>query len=188
MTGHVRRRGARSWEIKFDIGVDPLTGKRRIRYAAFKGTKREAQIKMAALITSVGTGSYVEPSKTTLADFVRARVDQWEAAADISARTAQRYRQLVENQIAPHIGGRARQKLSRLDIEGWHNSLHQSGLAARTIGHAHRVLGKALSDAESDGLVVKNVCRLRKAPKGADKEMVIVQDVPDFIAKIHGTH
>ena len=62
---------------------------------------------------------YVEPSKTTLADFVRARVTQWEAAGDISARTAQRYRQLVENQIAPHIGSRALQKLTRLDIEGW---------------------------------------------------------------------
>src|SRR5258707_3458591 len=187
MTGHVRRRGARSWEIKFDIGVDPLTGKRRIRYAAFKGTKREAQIKMAALITSVGAGSYVEPSKTTVADFVRARVTQWEAAGDISARTALRYRQLVENQIAPHIGAKALQKLTRLDIEGWHNSLHQGGLAARTIGHAHRVLSKALSDAESDGLVVKNVCKLRKAPKVAESEMVIVQDVPGIVAKLRGS-
>jgi intergrase/recombinase len=162
MTGHVRRRGARSWEIKFDIGTDALTGKRRIRYAAFKGTKREAQIKMAALITSVGTGSYVEPSKSTVADFVRARVTQWEAAGDISARTAQRYRQLVENQIAPHIGSRALQ-------------------------NAHRVLSKALSDAESDGLVVKNVAKLRKAPKVAEQEMMIVQDVPALVGKLRGS-
>jgi hypothetical protein len=102
MKGHIRRRGERSWEIKFDTGADPLTGRRRIRYLSFKGTKREAQVKLAELIAAVGRGSYVEPSKTTVADFVRARVDQWEAAGDISARTAQRYRQLVENQIAPH--------------------------------------------------------------------------------------
>jgi hypothetical protein len=31
MTGHIRRRGTRSFELKFDTGVDPLTGKRRIR-------------------------------------------------------------------------------------------------------------------------------------------------------------
>jgi len=187
MKGHIRQRGKRSFELKFDAGRDPATGERKIQYASFKGTKREAQIKLAALITSVGAGAYVEPSKSTVADFVRARVIQWEAAGDISARTAQRYRQLVENQIAPHIGAKALQKLTRLDIEGWHNLLHQGGLAARTIGHAHRVLGKALSDAESDGLVVKNVCKLRKAPKVAESEMVIVRDVHGLVDKLQGS-
>ena len=78
------------------------TGQRKTQYVTFRGTKREAQIKLAALIASVGQGSYVEPSKTTVAEFVRGRVDIWEAAGDITARTAKRYRQLVENQIAPH--------------------------------------------------------------------------------------
>ena len=187
MKGHIRQRGKNSFELKFDAGRDPATGKRRIQYASFKGTKRQAQIKLAELITAVGAGSYVEPSKSTVAEFVRARVDQWQAGGDISARTAQRYRQLVENQIAPHIGAKALQKLTRLDIEGWHNTLHQGGLAPRTIGHAHRVLSKALSDAESDGMVVRNVCKLRKAPKVAESEMVIVQDVPGLVAKLRGS-
>ena len=94
---------------------------------------------------------------------------------------------MVENQIAPHIGAKALQKLTRLDIEGWHNTLHQGGLAPRTIGHAHRVLSKALSDAESDGMVVRNVCKLRKAPKVAESEMAIVQDVPGLVAKLRGS-
>ena len=59
-------------------------------------------------------------------------------------------------------------------------------LAARTIGHAHRVLSRALSDAESDGVVVRNVCKLQRAPKVAESEMVIVQDVPAFVDKIRG--
>lgn len=187
MKGHIRQRGKNSFELKFDAGRDPASGKRRIQYASFKGTKRQAQIKLAELITAVGSGSYVEPSKSTVAEFVRARVDQWQGGGDISARTALRYRQLVENQVAPHIGAKALQKLTRLDIEGWHNTLHQGGLAPRTIGHAHRVLSKALSDAESDGMVVRNVCKLRKAPKVAESEMVIVQDVPSFVAKLRGS-
>ena len=44
MTGHVRRRGQRSWELKFDLGTDPATGKRKTRYQSFKGTKREAEL------------------------------------------------------------------------------------------------------------------------------------------------
>jgi hypothetical protein len=40
MTGHVSRRSARSWELKFDVGFDAKDN-RRIRYVTFKGTKRE---------------------------------------------------------------------------------------------------------------------------------------------------
>jgi hypothetical protein len=70
-------------------------------------------------------------------EFVRSRVTQWEGAGTITARTAERYRQLTENQIVPHIGNTLVQKLTRLDVEGWHTTLRIGGLAARTIGHAH---------------------------------------------------
>jgi integrase len=185
--GHITKRGKNSWRLKFDDGRDPATGKRKIQYRTFRGTKREAQIEMAKVITSVGTGSYVEPSKTTVADFVRARVTQWEAGGGISARTAARYRQLVENQIVPHLGVKPVQKLTRLAIEGWHTTLRTGGLAARTIGHAHRVLGKALRDAERDDLVTRNVCKLQAAPRVGESEMVIVRDVAGFVAKLHGS-
>ena len=84
MSGHIRQRGERSWELKFDLGRDPVTGKRQIRYHTFKGTKREAQVKLAELIVAVGSGSYIEPNKIAVANFVRARVDQWEAGRTTS--------------------------------------------------------------------------------------------------------
>jgi integrase len=186
MKGHIRQRGKRSFELKFDAGRDPATGARKIQYISFKGTKREAQVKLAELITSVGKGAYVEPHKVAIADFVRARVDRWEAAGAISARTAQRYRQLVEHQIAPHLGAKPLQKLTRLDVEEWHTTLRHGGLASRTIGHAHRMLSKALGDAERDGAVVKNVCKLQKAPRITEREMVIVQDVAGLVDKLRG--
>src|SRR6185437_8734240 len=103
MSGHIRRRGKHSWELKFAAGIDPATGKRRTRYASFKGTKREAEIKLAELITSDAKGSYVERSKLTVASHVESRIEQWESAKDISAKTAERYRELLVNQIRPHI-------------------------------------------------------------------------------------
>ena len=123
MKGHLRQRGKRSFELKFDAGRDPATGERKIQYISFKGTKREAQVKLAELIASVGKGAYVEPHKVTVAEFVRARVDQWEAGGDISASTAQRYRQLAENQIVPQLGAMLLQKLRPLDVETWHTAL-----------------------------------------------------------------
>ena len=116
------------------------------------------------------------------------RVDQWEAKGDITARTAQRYRQLVEHQIVPHPRSKLVQKLKPGDVESWHATLRTSGkvrgkgdLSMRTIGHAHKILGKVLADAAKNELVHRNVARLVERPK-ADGDngdgMVIVKDVP----------
>jgi integrase len=183
MKGHIRQRGSRSFELKFDAGRDPATGNRIIQYQSFKGTKREAQIKLASLIAAVDAGSFVEPSKITIIEFVRQRVDAWQASGAITAKTAQRYRELTENQIV-HIGAKPLQKLRPLDIEGWHATLKNSGLAPRTIGHAHRVLSKALKDAVANDMLVKNVATAKPAPKVVDDEMVIVRDVPDLVEKL----
>jgi integrase len=148
---------------------------------------------LAELITAVDQSKYVETNKIIVAEFVRARVNHWEAAGDISARTAARYRELIENQIVPHIGAKLLQKLRTLDIEEWHTTLRtngkangKGGLAPRTIGHAHRVLGKALRDAAKNELVVKNVVASQSVPKVDDDEMVIVKDVPAFIEMVRG--
>jgi integrase len=48
-------------------------------------------------------------------------------------------------------------------------------------------LGKALKDAARNDLVTRNVTKVQSAPKVADDEdMVIVQDVPDLVAKLTG--
>jgi integrase len=195
MRGHIQQRGKRSWRLKFDAERDPVTGKRRVQYHTFRGSKRQAQAKLAELLAAVGRSEYVEPSRTTVAEFVRARVDQWEAAGDISARTAQRYRQLVENQIVPQLGNKLLQKLRPLDVEQWHTSLRtsgrvrgQGGIAARTIGHAHRVLSKALRDAARHELVTRNVAKAQLAPKVNESNgMAIVQDVPSLVEKLRGS-
>jgi integrase len=193
--GNITQRGKNSFRLKFDAGRDPATGKRNIQFHTFRGTKRQAQTKLAELIASVDKGGYIEPSQTTVAEFARARVDQWEATNDISARTAQRYRGLVEHQIVPHLGAMMLQKLRPLDIERWHSTLRNSGrmrgkgnLSARTIGHAHKVLGKALADAARNELISRNVARLRPPPKVADTtdEMAIIRDVPALVEKLQG--
>jgi hypothetical protein len=77
MTGHIRRRGERSWELKFDIGTDPQTGKRLTRHHSFEGTKREAEAELIRLKAGVDRGEYVDPSKLTVSEFL----DRWEGWA-----------------------------------------------------------------------------------------------------------
>jgi integrase len=193
MKGHIRQRGKQSWELKFDAGRDPATGKRNVRFHSFRGTKREAQNRLAELITAVSADTYIEPNKITVATFVAARIDQWEAAGDISARTAQRYRQLLTHQIAPLIGTKLLQKMRPLDVEDWHTALRttgrasgKGGVSARTVGHAHRVVSKALRDAERNGLVNRNACRTTSAPRVRSRDMIIVTDVAALVEKLRG--
>ena len=51
MKGHIRERSPGHWAIVLDVR-DPATGKRRRKWHAFAGTKRQAQIECARLIAS----------------------------------------------------------------------------------------------------------------------------------------
>lgn len=199
--GHIRPRGKNSWELKFDAGRDPATGRRKTQYVSFRGTKREAQVKLASLIAAVGKGSYVEPSRLTVAEHVRARVAQWAAAYDpaaktgISPKTAERYNELVENQIVPHLGAKPVQKLKPLDIEAWHTTLRnqgrkdgKGGVSARTIGHAHRILVHALADGMKNDLVTKNVASIEGAPTvdGDELQVIPKERIGELIEKLRG--
>src|SRR5215469_2568658 len=183
MTGHIRRRGEHSWELKFDDGRDPATSKRIIRYASVKGTRKDAQRKLVELLKSQHDGSYVEPSKLTVAEHVRARVKQWEANGDIGAKTAERYREMTERQIVPYLGAKLVQKLKPADVEAWHSTLKAKGrkggtggLARKTIVHCHAVLRKALNDALRNDLVTKNVAISQQPPRGTSREVTILTD------------
>jgi integrase len=185
--GGIDARATDTWRLRYRIDGRPYS-------TTFHGSLTDARKELRRLIKSGDDGTHVEPSRLTVGAFVSTRVDQWEASGDISARTAQRYRELVTNQIKPHMGDKVLQKLRPLDIEQWHSALRtegrangRGGIAPRTIGHAHRVLGKALSDAAKNDLVSKNVCKLETAPRVDDEEIVIVKDVPGLLAKLPGS-
>jgi integrase len=194
MKGHIRRRGENSFELKYDAGADPRTGARRTKYVSFKGSKREAQVKLAELIAAVGSGTHIDASKVTISEFLDGRIDQWESSGKISTRTAERYREFANYQIAPHIGAIVLQKLTALDIEQWHTTLltkgrirqkWKGGVAPRTVRHAHRLLSEALDDAVGS-VIARNVLKEKKArpPRVPDVEKVIVKDVAGFMEKI----
>jgi integrase len=179
MSGHVRRRGQRSWELKFDIGTDPLTGKRITKYHSFKGTKREAEAELVRLKAGADRGDYVDPSKTTLAEFL----DRWErdwAAVNVGPKTLERYRELLKCHVRPHVGAVAIQKLQPVHLAELYAKLLREGrgdgrgLAARTVGHVHRAIHKALVVATEWGVVQRNVADVAKPPKVQAGEIEIL--------------
>jgi integrase len=177
MSGHVRRRGERSWELKFDSGTDPLSGRRVTKYHSFKGTKREAEKKLAELMTAAEKGEYVDPSKVTLAEFL----DRWEiwAATQVSAKTLERYKELARHHVCPHIGAARIQKLKAINFNELYGKLQQAkpqgaGLAPRTIGHVHRLLHGVVGRAVKWGVITSNPVAIAEPPRVESVEIEIL--------------
>jgi integrase len=126
MSGHIRRRGERSWEIKFELGVDPTTGKRRIRYASFKGTKKQAEIELARLVSEQAAGLGVDPNKLSTAEFLATWLKDW-AAQNVSPRTFQQHGETVQRYIAKRIGQVPIQKLRPNHLQSLYADIQRSG-------------------------------------------------------------
>jgi len=168
MRGHIQRRGKYSWRLKFDLGRDPVTGARLTRFVTVRGKRQDAERELTRLLSAAENGTLVEPAKTTVADTLRAWLD---GPHGLAAKTAERYGELADRQIIPHLGNIALQKLKPAQIQDWHAKLLKAGgkdgraLSARTVGHAHRVLHRALERALKAELVSRNVAHAMTPPK-----------------------
>lgn len=190
MKGHITKRGRASWRIKYDGPAGP-DGKRRTVYETIRGGKKDAQAALAERLAAIGKGEHVAPSKTTIASHIADRIAQWVSAGDIGNRTAEGYRRLLLQLIGPHIGSLPLQKLDTATIERWHRTLRAKGLASRTIGHAHRLLAKALSDAVKHRQIVHNPAGRegQRAPKITDAKVACVlkaDEIEDFVDRLRG--
>src|SRR6202451_4671376 len=101
MKGHIRERSTGHWAIVIEL-CDPATGKRRRKWHSFAGTKRQAQIECARLISELQRGTYLEPNKTTVMQLL----DRWlaDVKARVSPKTHERYEQVCHKNIAPLLG------------------------------------------------------------------------------------
>jgi integrase len=184
MTGHIRRRGARSWELKFDLGTDPVSGKRKTRYHSFKGTKREAEAELIRLKAGAQCGNYIEPSKTTVAQFFAHWQTDW-AQPHLSAKTVERYGELIKTHIIPRIGAMPLQKLKPGMFAAMYSQMLRSGrlvpgkrlgLSPRTVAYVHRILHRALGHAVQWGLIPTNSTEGVDVPRAQREEIGILTE------------
>ena len=181
--GHIRQRGQQSWELKFDLGRDPITGKRISRYVTFRGTKRQAQAELNRLLNRRNEGRYVDPTKMTVAEYLR----HWlsvDIDRRVAAKTAARHHGIVQHQIIPRLGDVPMRKLSAVHIEAFEAGLQHDGyvkgrkrgqsLTAQTVLHVHRTLSQALSHAVKNEVLFKNPAEQVKPPRPPSREIKIL--------------
>lgn len=185
-TGHLRQRGADSWELKFEGPPDPLSGERRTRYRTFKGTQEQAELELDRLLLAVRERKYADPSKDTVADLLD-RFDGW-LTTEVSPKTAERYRELLRLHVRPHLGPRRLDELKRVHFADLHKLLLGAGLSARTVGHVHRVLHRALQQGVEWDLLKSNPAAAVRPPRVQDKDVEILTEaqVATVLHKLRG--
>lgn len=172
MRGHVRRRGP-SWTFMVDIGRDPATGKRRLKSVGGFRTRRDAERALSKMLEQINQGTYVEPSRMTLADYL----PQWLEAARLRGlrqTTLVGYEVMITRQLIPRIGALQLRELTPAHLNSLYLELLErgrlqrpGGLSPRTVRAAHTVLRRALRDAVRQGLLTRNVADLADPPSAA---------------------
>jgi integrase len=163
-TGHIRERSPGSFELRYSLGTDPATGKRKIATATIRGTKKDADKELRRLLSAVDNGDHVNSTRMTVRDWLTT----WLATAreEVAPGTHGFYVQIVERFLAPTLGNLPIAKMTVAHIQECYSALAQGGrrdgkpggLSPQTRRHVHRVLSAALSRAVDQQLIARNPC------------------------------
>lgn len=189
MKGHIRERSPGHWAIILD--VRDAAGKRRRRWHSFAGTKRQAQVECARIISEMKAQTYVDPSKQTAGAFL---TGEWLPAIkmQVAPRTYERYSEIVRVNLVPSIGSEPLLRLTPAQITAAYAKALESGrkdgrgLSPRSVHHMHRVLRQALATAVKWRKIVRNPADDVDPPK-VERKTVATYDTPTAAGLIDAT-
>jgi hypothetical protein len=128
-TGHIRERSPGSFELRYELGANPATGKRRTATTTVRGSRKEAEKELRRLLRSLDTGEHVDPNRIT----VREWLESWLGAVrqEVAPKSFERYDEIVRNYLIPALGNLQLAKLAPAHIQnaynGWANGGRRDG-------------------------------------------------------------
>lgn len=146
MKGYLRKRSKSSWTITLTLGrkVDPKTGKSKVEQKTItvRGTKKEAEAKLAELLNQYNRGDYIEQSSLTTGEWLGKWIDVYvKNSRKKRLRTIETYEGVVRKHLIPAFDKIPLQKLSAGHIQHYYNS---STVSSSTLQQHHNILHQAL--------------------------------------------
>lgn len=173
MAGHIRKKALKNgyvWQVVVEKGTDASGNRQRI-YRNVRGTKPEAQKLLASLLTELDNGTYIEPAKTTLGEYLRDWLESY-VQANLSPTTYDSYSINVEKHIIPLLGKIPLQELKPMHLQKFYRTKLEcgradgkGGLSARSVRYIHRNIYEALEHAVRMQMIPRNVAALVTLPK-----------------------
>ena len=190
MRGSVYKRGS-TWTWHVDVGVDPVTGKRKQQTKGGFKTKRECQAALNDALAALRAGTFVEPSKRTLESFL---VGEWlPALRHLRPSTLSNYHTHIRTSVLPALGPIPLQQLSPAHLNAFYQALLSRGrlrdghgMAPKTVQNVHAILHRALKDAMRWGYAARNVADAVEPPKGlpAERQVWTPEQLRAFLSHV----
>jgi len=152
-----------------------VTGKRRQKRETFRGTKKEAETKLTALLKEVDTGGFLNPSKATLGQYLQQWIEDY-ARPNLAPKTTQNYEHMIDKHLAPRLGNLTLAQIRPDHVQTYLAEKLASGLSAKTVKHHYVTLHTALAHALKRGLISRNPCDSVTAPKPQQQEMNVLDE------------
>jgi len=151
------------------MGKDAISGKYKYQWITVKGTKKEADQKLAEILHQKDTGTFIKPAKTTVSEYLQL----WLAdhKLHLSPRGYERYSDIVNQHLIPDFGNLPLDHLKPEHIQKHYTSCEKKGLSAGTISYHHAVIHVALKTAVKRGLLYRNPADAVDPPSTHHKEM-----------------
>ncbi|MBI2853083.1 MAG: tyrosine-type recombinase/integrase [Chloroflexi bacterium] len=170
MRGHIVKRGKASYSIAVSLGKDPNTGKYKYQWVSVKGTKKDAEKRLAEILHELDTGTFLSPDKTTVREFL----DRWlveYARPNLSPRTSEGYEHIFRKYLIPVLGNLTLTQAKPEHLQRYYSERLTGGLSPQTVRHHHAVLHTALQTAVEWGLLARNVADAVTPPRAQRSTM-----------------
>ena len=156
------------WQVRVELGKDPITGKRRRRYATVD-TEEEAKIKEVEMLEDMRMGIRADSGEVTVAQHLKKYLRKQKNS--LKPRTFHSYKMIIEKHLIPALGQLKLRELTPEHIDTYQeyklekgNLKDNSGLSNRTVQYHHRVLSRALKFAVRWRYIKRNPCEYVDAP------------------------
>lgn len=189
-SGYIRKRPDGRWEAMYSAGYDEKTGK-LIRKSIYGKTQKEVRQKLTKVQIEIDEGTYLEPSKMTLSEWI----DMWlkEYTFDKKYSTLKGYKAQIKKHIKPGLGNYNLSQLNPMLLQRFFNRLSEPDdegnvLSAKSIKNVHIILSGILEQAVENELIAKNPCKKVKLPKVYKKQISPLTDeqVKEFLVYVTG--
>jgi integrase len=162
-----QRKSDGRWIAAVDCGV--VNGQRKRKTLSGK-TRREVAEKLKALVHDQQQGLPIATPRQSVGQFL----DHWladVAKPSVRAATYRSYEGIVRVHLKPALGRHQLTALTPQHVQQMLNAKLASGLSARSVQYCRDVLRNALGQAETWGLVTRNVAALAQPPQVPHYEM-----------------
>lgn len=167
------------WEGRYTSGYDPGTG-RQIQRSISGRTQQEVAKKLKAATAAIDSGTYTEPSKLTVGQWLNIWVETYLTSTKPHTRVS--YTAKIRNYLVPAFGATRLESLTAPMIQNLYNSLLSGSdgkkpLSAKSVHDVHGVLHAALRQAVRLGYIRYNPCESCILPRVVRHEIKPLNEI-----------